>query len=117
MEQGRHLGDQLAGESLGTWINDSRRFIFCQCRNAKGIFFDLTKKKQHAASNTYSNVFCVTAGCKVTTGGQTSMSLPEHRGDGQPHKVDPQQFLAADFLSGMKEIFATERIPLFILTL
>ncbi|XP_019729328.1 microtubule-associated protein 4 isoform X9 [Hippocampus comes] len=38
-------------------------------------------------------------GCKVTTGGQTSMSLPEHRGDGQPHKVDPQQFLAADFLS------------------
>ncbi|XP_051910115.1 microtubule-associated protein 4 isoform X8 [Hippocampus zosterae] len=39
------------------------------------------------------------AGCKVTTGGQTSMSLPEHQGDGQLHKVDPQQFLAADFLS------------------
>ncbi|XP_051910113.1 microtubule-associated protein 4 isoform X7 [Hippocampus zosterae] len=38
-------------------------------------------------------------GCKVTTGGQTSMSLPEHQGDGQLHKVDPQQFLAADFLS------------------
>ncbi|XP_037135555.1 microtubule-associated protein 4 isoform X5 [Syngnathus acus] len=42
-------------------------------------------------------------GCKVTTGGQTSMSLPEHRGDGQPLKVDPQQFLAADFLSGFSQ--------------
>ncbi|XP_077410389.1 uncharacterized protein LOC144040240 isoform X3 [Vanacampus margaritifer] len=44
------------------------------------------------------------AGCKVTTGGQTSMSLPEHRGDApQPHKVDPQHFLAADFLSGFSQ--------------
>ncbi|KAM9774703.1 uncharacterized protein ACBT44_002118 isoform 4-T5 [Syngnathus typhle] len=43
------------------------------------------------------------AGCKVTTGGQMSMSLPEHRGDGQPLKVDPQQFLAADFLSGFSQ--------------
>ncbi|XP_061122027.1 microtubule-associated protein 4 isoform X7 [Syngnathus typhle] len=42
-------------------------------------------------------------GCKVTTGGQMSMSLPEHRGDGQPLKVDPQQFLAADFLSGFSQ--------------
>ncbi|XP_049605563.1 microtubule-associated protein 4 isoform X2 [Syngnathus scovelli] len=42
-------------------------------------------------------------GCKVTTGGQTSMSLPEHRGDGQALKVDPQQFLAADFLSGFSQ--------------
>ncbi|XP_077410395.1 uncharacterized protein LOC144040240 isoform X8 [Vanacampus margaritifer] len=43
-------------------------------------------------------------GCKVTTGGQTSMSLPEHRGDApQPHKVDPQHFLAADFLSGFSQ--------------
>ncbi|XP_057679827.1 microtubule-associated protein 4 isoform X7 [Corythoichthys intestinalis] len=40
-------------------------------------------------------------GCILTTGGQTSMSHLEHQGEGKPHKVDdqPQQFLAADFLS------------------
>ncbi|XP_061613496.1 microtubule-associated protein 4 isoform X9 [Phyllopteryx taeniolatus] len=43
-------------------------------------------------------------GFKLTTGGQTSMSsLPEHRGEAQPHKLDHQQFLAADFLSGFSQ--------------
>ncbi|XP_061661499.1 microtubule-associated protein 4 isoform X2 [Syngnathoides biaculeatus] len=43
-------------------------------------------------------------GFKLTTGGQTSMSsLSEHRGETQPHKLDHQQFLAGDFLSGFSQ--------------
>lgn len=47
-------------------------------------------------------IHVVTAGCKLTAGGQTSALRPEPQGEVWPHSFDQQQALATDFLSGTK---------------
>lgn len=46
----------------------------------------------------------ITAGCKLTSGGQILVSRPEPQGEVRPHSLDQQQALATDFLSGTQKV-------------